>query len=61
MGSYGPKSFQHYNHPTSSYDDSEVDEFYRQLQSLVDQTPKQDFLVAQGDWDAKVGEDARED
>ena len=26
--------------PTSSYDDSEVDEFYRELQSLVDQTPK---------------------
>ena len=26
--------------PTSSYDDSEVNEFYRELQSLVDQTPK---------------------
>ena len=31
--------------PTSSYDDSEVDEFYRELQSLVDQTPKQDILI----------------
>ena len=31
--------------PTSSYDDSEVDEFYREFQSLVDQTPKQDILV----------------
>ena len=47
--------------PTPSYDDSEVDEFYRELQSLVDQTPKQDILVIQGDWDAKVGEDAQED
>ena len=47
--------------PTSSYDDSEVDEFYRELQSLVDQTPKQDILVVQGDWNAKVGEDAQED
>ena len=47
--------------PTSSYDDSEVDEFYRKLQSLVDQTPKQDILVVQGDWNAKVGEDAQED
>ena len=46
---------------TSSYDDSEVDKFYRELQSLVDQTPKQDILVVQGDWDAKVGEDAQED
>ena len=26
---------------TSSYDDSDVGEFYRELQSLVDQTPKQ--------------------
>ena len=47
--------------PTSSYDDSEVDEFYRELQSLVDQTPKQDILVVQGDWNTKVGEDAHED
>ena len=47
--------------PTSSYDDSEVDEFYRELQSLVDQTPKQDILVVQGDWNAEVGEDAQED
>ena len=35
--------------PGSSYDDSDVDEFYRELQSLVDQTPKQDILVVQGD------------
>ena len=47
--------------PTSSYDDSEVNEFYRKLQSLVDQTPKQDILAVQGDWNAKVGEDAQED
>ena len=47
--------------PTSSYDDSEVDESYRELQSLVDQTPKKDILVVQGDWNAKVGEDAQED
>ena len=47
--------------PTSSYADSEVDEFYGELQSLVDQTPKQDILVVQGDWNAKVGEDAQED
>ena len=46
---------------TSSYDDSEVDEFYLELQSLVAQTPKQDILVVQGDWNAKVGEDAHED
>ena len=47
--------------PASSYEDSEVDEFYRELQSLVDQTPKQDILVVQCDWNAKVGEDVNED
>ena len=47
--------------PTSSYDDSKVDEFCRELQSLVDQTPKQDILVVQGDSNAKVGDDAQED
>ena len=47
--------------PTSSYDDSDVDEFYRELQSLVDQTPKQDILVVQDVWNAKVGEDAQKD
>ena len=58
------KPFQHYNHlgiSTSSYDDSDVDDFFRELQSLADQTPKQDILVVQGDWNAKVGEDAQED
>ena len=38
---------------------SEVDEFYRELQSLVDQTPKLDIVVVQGDW--TVGEDAHGD
>ena len=40
--------------PTSSYDYSDVDEFYRELQSLVDQTQKQDILVIQGDWTQKL-------
>ena len=35
--------------PASSYDDSGVDEFYRELQSQVDQKPKQDIPVVQGD------------
>ena len=47
--------------PTSSYDDNDVDEFYRELQPLVDQTPKQDSLVVQCDWNGKVGKDAQED
>ena len=59
------KPFKYYYHlgicTISSYDDSEVDEFYRELQSLVDQTPKHVILVVQGDWNAKVGEDIPED
>ena len=43
--------------PTTSYD-SDVD---KQLQYLIDYTPKQDILVVQGDWNAKVGADAQED
>ena len=47
--------------PTSGHDDSEVDHFYQQLQETIDQTPKKDILVVQGDWSAKVGKDAQAD
>ena len=45
---------------TSDYDDNETEEFYDQLQNIIDQTPKKDILVVQGDWNAKVGKDAFE-
>ena len=44
--------------PTSDYDDNKIEEFYDQLQNVIDQTPKLDILVVQGDWHAKVGRDA---
>ena len=44
--------------PTSDYDDNKIEEFYDQLQNVIDQTPKKDILVVQGDWNAKVGRDA---
>ena len=47
--------------PTSGHDDREVDHFYQQLQETIDQTPKKDILVVQGDWNAKVGKDAQAD
>ena len=31
------------------YDDNEVEEFYDQLQNVIDQTPKKDIFVVQGD------------
>ena len=33
----------------SDYDDNEIEEFYDQLQNIIDQTPKKDILVVQGD------------
>ena len=44
--------------PTSDYDDIVIEEFYDQLQEVLDQTPKKDILIVQEDWNAKVGEDA---
>ena len=45
--------------PTSDYDDSEVEDFYGQLQEVKEETPKKDNLVVLGDWNAKVGKDAQ--
>ena len=44
--------------PTSDYDDNEIEEFYSQLQNVIDQTLKKDILVVQGDWNAEVGKGA---
>ena len=44
--------------PTSDYNDNEIEQFYDQLQNVIDQTPKEDILVVQGDWNAKMGKDA---
>ena len=38
--------------PPSDYDDNKIEEFYDQLQNVIDQTPKKDILVVQGDWNA---------
>ena len=46
--------------PTSDYGDNEIEEFYDQLQNVINQTPNKDTLVVQGDWNAKVGKDACE-
>ena len=35
--------------PTFGHDDSKVDHFYQQFQETIDQTPKKDILVVQGD------------
>ena len=47
--------------PTSDYDDDFVDQFYEQIQEVLDKVPKKDYLIVQGDWNAKIGQDAHRD
>ena len=44
--------------PTTDYDDEKIEGFYEQFQVVLDQIPKKDILIVQGDWNAKVGKDA---
>ena len=46
--------------PTSDYNDNEIEELYDQLQNVIDQTPKKEILVVQGDWNAKKGKESCE-
>ena len=41
--------------PTTNAEDAEVEEFYEDLQDLLELTPKKDVLFITGDWNAKVG------
>ena len=41
--------------PTSNAEEAEVEQFYRDLQDLLELTPKKDVLFILGDWDAKAG------
>src|SRR5574340_1148701 len=41
--------------PTSNAEEAEVDQFYEDLQELLELTPKKDVLFSIGDWNAKVG------
>ena len=41
--------------PTSNAKEAEVEQFYEDLQDLLELTPKEDDLFNLGDWNAKVG------
>ena len=41
--------------PTSNAEEAEVEQFYEDLQDLLELTPQKDALFIIGDWDAKVG------
>ena len=40
--------------PTSSAEEAEVEQFYEDLQDLLEPTPPKDVLFIIGDWNAKV-------
>ena len=41
--------------PTSNTGEAEVEQFYEDLQDLLELTPKKDVLFIVRDWNAKVG------
>ena len=40
---------------TSNSEEAEVERFYKNLQDLLELTPKKDVLFIIGDWNSKVG------
>ena len=40
---------------TSNAEEAEVEQFYEDLQDLLEVTPKKDVLFIIGDWNAKLG------
>ena len=41
--------------PTNNAEEAEVEQFYENLQDLLELTPKKYVLFTTGDWNAKVG------
>ena len=41
--------------PTSNAEEAEVEQFYEDLQDLLELTPKKHILFIIGDWNEKVG------
>ena len=41
--------------PTSNIEEGEVEQFYEDLQDLLELTPKKDVLFIIGNWNAEVG------
>ena len=41
--------------PTNNAEEAEVEQFYENLQDLLELTPKKYVLFITGDWNAKVG------
>ena len=52
--SFNTKVIQVYG-PTSNNEEAEAEQFYEDLQDLLELIPKKDVLFIIGDWNAKVG------
>ena len=48
---YGNSSLR----PDQNAEEAEVEQFYEDIQDLLEQTPKKDVLFIIGDWNAEVG------
>ena len=40
--------------PTTDYDDEQIEQFYNQIQTVIDKVKKKDTLIIQEDWNAKL-------
>ena len=56
--SFPRQTFQYHGNPslspTSNAEEAEVEQFYEDLQDLLELTPKKDVFFIRGDWNAKV-------
>jgi exonuclease III len=41
--------------PTTSVETEDIEEFYRNLQSVLNEIPNKDVLILMGDWNSKIG------
>ena len=53
--SFPRQTIQYHSNPTSNAEEAEVEQFYEDLQDLLELTPKKDVLFIIGDWNTKVG------
>ena len=53
--SFPRQAIQYHSNPTSNAEEADVEQFYEDLQDLLELTPKKDVLFIIGDWNAKVG------
>ena len=58
LSSFARQMVQHHSNPsldpTSNAEEAEVEQAYKDLQNLLELTPKRDVLFIIGDWNAKV-------